>query len=68
MYCQEPLTNCNGCVIPRDILLVLEGKWDTATMGMPRELCQKFACARLWHQQLQQEDPQGDYKLIWDLQ
>jgi hypothetical protein len=65
MFCLIPITECFGFVIPRDILLVLEGNWDFETQGYPRELCgTNFACEQKWKLQLQQEDPNGDYSKI----
>jgi hypothetical protein len=65
MFCQTPISECMGFVLARDILLVLEGKWDFQTMGWPREICAKhFACEEKWKEQLRQEDPEGDYSSI----
>jgi hypothetical protein len=55
MYCGTLLSECFGYVLPRDILLVLEGKWDFETMGYPRELCERFDCNEKWLQELEQE-------------
>lgn len=62
MYCGDPIINCNGCVLPRDVLAAWEG---TLPAGQPmRELCQKFSCAEKWKEQLRQEDPEGNYDWI----
>jgi hypothetical protein len=55
MYCQTTITNCMGYVLPRDILLVLEGRWDTKTMDYPRELCESFSCNQKWNQEIENE-------------
>ena len=65
IFCNIPLSECFGASLPRDILLVLEGKWDFETMGWPREICNtNFSCSKKWKEQLQKEDPEGDYSSI----
>jgi hypothetical protein len=55
MFCGDPIYECMGYVIPRDALILLEGKWDIETMGMPRELCPKDSCNDKWKEQLYNE-------------
>jgi len=65
MFCQTPISECFGFVIPRDILLVLEGKWDFKTMGYPREICStNFACEEKWKDFLRQENPSENFDSI----
>ena len=65
IFCGIPLSECFGSTLPRDALLMLEGKWDFETMGWPRELCNtNFSCAKKWQEQLQKEDPERDHNWI----
>jgi hypothetical protein len=65
IYCSIPLSECFGYVIPRDALLLLEGKWDFETMGWPREICSnKFSCNDKWKEFLRQENPGENFDKI----
>ena len=55
MYCDTPIFESMGYVLPRDALLLLEGKWDFATMGWPRELCTSKVCGDRWEKELKEE-------------
>ena len=55
MFCGDPIAECMGYVIPWDAAIMLEGKWDINTMGLPRELCPKDVCNDKWKRQLFEE-------------
>jgi hypothetical protein len=56
IYCGTPIYESMGYVLPRDVLLLLEGKWDFATMGWPHELCHKDSCNEKWKEELEKEN------------
>jgi hypothetical protein len=55
MYCDTSIHESMGYVLPRDALILLEGKWDFATMGRPRELCPSYVCMDKWNKELKEE-------------
>jgi len=57
MYCGEPIYECMGYVIPRDILPVLEAVFEGRKYEgpQPRELCPKFSCNEKWLEQVRRE-------------
>jgi len=56
MYCSTPIFESMGYVLPRDALILLEGTWDFATMGYPRELCPSYICMDKWNKELKEEN------------
>ena len=61
MYCAEPIFESMGYVLPRDVILMLEGEWDIETMGLPRELCWKNTCNNKWKETLYRETGNIDF-------
>jgi hypothetical protein len=60
MFCGDPIAECMGYVLPRDILPVLEAMRNNENYAgpQPRELCSKDECGIKWHEQLQEEEQQ----------
>jgi hypothetical protein len=53
MYCEVPIYESMGYVLPRDVLLILEGNFPSDRQ--PRELCAKISCNQKWQQEWQEE-------------
>ncbi len=53
MYCQTPLYECMGLVLPRDVLAILEGTFPKGQVA--RELCSSKECNDKWLKFLEEE-------------
>jgi len=51
--CGAPIAECMGAVLPRDVLLMFDGRWDP--MLRPRELCGSLKCGEAWNVMLSEE-------------
>jgi hypothetical protein len=59
MYCHDPIYECMGYALPRDVLAFLEGR--LAPGQTIRELCPKESCNEKWKQELENEVSYVDF-------
>lgn len=53
IYCHDPIYESMGYVLPRDVLILFEGKWPNNLF--PRELCWRFICNEKWLSHIYEE-------------